>query len=118
MAHRYSVADGYRVELERHAARFSYGLFDNLRHLVEVDVAGDNFAKAVCDGDKWLVDVSIGYAAGVQQPAVRRSLKTALYCVASHFIFLLIKSPPINSAEIHHFNDKQRRLKKMVVEAI
>jgi hypothetical protein len=91
MAHRDSVADGDCVELKRHTARFSYGLFDNLRHLVEVDMAGNYLAKAVCDGDKWLVDISIGYAAGVKEPAVRRSLKTALYCVASHFIFLSVK---------------------------
>jgi hypothetical protein len=84
MAHRDSVADGYCVELKGHAARFSHGLFDNLRHLVEMDMAGDYLAKAVCDGDKWLVDVSVGYTAGVKQPAVRRSLKAALYCVASH----------------------------------
>jgi hypothetical protein len=91
MAHRDSVADGYRVELKRHAARFSYGLLDNLRHLVEVNMAGDYLAKAVGDGDKWFVDVSVADAAGVKEPAVRRSLKTALYCVASHFIFLSVK---------------------------
>jgi hypothetical protein len=89
MAHRDSVADGYSIELERHAARLSYGLFDNLCHLVEMDMAGDYLAKAVGDGDEWLVDISIGYTAGVKQSAVRRSLKTALYCVASHLFSFL-----------------------------
>jgi hypothetical protein len=89
MAHRDSVADGYRVELKRHAARFSHGLLDNLRHLVEMNMAGNYLAKTVGDGNEWFVDVSVGYTAGVQQPAVRRSLKTALYCVASHLFSFL-----------------------------
>jgi len=101
MAHRDSVADGYCVELKRHAARFSYGLLDNLRHLVEVDMAGNYLAKAVGYGDKWLVDISIGYAAGVKQPAVRRSLKTALYFVASHFCLPFYKVIP----KPGHFQD-------------
>jgi hypothetical protein len=89
MAHRDSVADGYRVELKGHAARLTHGLFDNLGHLVEMDMAGNYLAKAVGDGNEWFVDVSIADTAGVKQPAVRRSLKTALYCVASHLFSFL-----------------------------
>jgi hypothetical protein len=89
MSHRYPVADGYRVELKRHAARFSYGLFDDLRHLVEMDMAGDYLAKTVGDGNEWFVDIGVADTAGVKQPAVRRSLKTALYCVASHLFSFL-----------------------------
>jgi hypothetical protein len=65
MAHRDSVADGYCVELKGHAARFSHGLLDNLRHLVEVDMAGDYLAKAVGDGNEWFVDISVADTAGV-----------------------------------------------------
>jgi hypothetical protein len=65
MAHSDSVADGYGIKLEGDAARLAHGLLDNLGHLVEMDVAGNDFAKAVCDGDEWLVDIGFGYAAGV-----------------------------------------------------
>jgi hypothetical protein len=84
MSHRDSVAYGYGIELERHAARITHGLLDNPGHLVEMNVAGHYFAKAVCDGDKWLVDISFGYAAGVKKATVGCPLKTALYFVASH----------------------------------
>jgi hypothetical protein len=84
MSHRDSVADGYGIELEGHAARLAHGLLDNPGYFVEMNVAGNYLAKAVCDGYKWLFDISFGYAAGVKKPAVGRSLKTALYFVASH----------------------------------
>jgi hypothetical protein len=92
MAHRDSVADGYCIKLERHAASLAHRLLDNLRHLVEMNVAGNDFTKAVRYGDKWLVDIGIGYAAGVQKPPVGCPLKTALYFVASHYVILSVKN--------------------------
>jgi hypothetical protein len=84
MPHRDSIADGYGIEFEGHAARLAHSLLDNLRNLVEMDVAGNYLAKAVCDGDEWLVHIGFGYAAGVKKTAVGGSLETALYFVASH----------------------------------
>jgi hypothetical protein len=84
MSHRDSVAYCYCIELEGHAARLAHGLLDNPGYLVEMNVAGNYLAKAICDGDKGLVDIGFGYSAGVKKPAVGRSLKTALYFVASH----------------------------------
>jgi hypothetical protein len=84
MSHRDSVADGYGIELEGDAARLAHGLLDNPGHLVEMNVAWNYLAKAVCDGDEWLVDIGFGYAAGVKKAAMGRSLKTALYFIASH----------------------------------
>jgi hypothetical protein len=54
-----------------------------------MDVAGNDFAKAVCDGYKGLVDIGFGYAAGVKKPAVGCSLKAAFYFVASHLFSFL-----------------------------
>jgi hypothetical protein len=84
MSHRDSIADGYGIELEGHAARIAHGLLDSPGHLVEMNVAGHYLAKAVCDGDEWLFYIGFSYAAGVKKAAMGRSLKTALYFVASH----------------------------------
>jgi hypothetical protein len=84
MAHRYTVTYGYCVELERHAACLSNGLFDNLCHLVQMNVAGNYLAETVGDADEGFVDVSVANTAGVQQCPVRSPLETAFYCVASH----------------------------------
>jgi hypothetical protein len=79
VSHRDTVADGYGIELEWDAARIANRLFDNLGHPVEMDVAGDDFAETVGNGDKWLVNIGVSDTAGVQQGAMRRMLKTAFY---------------------------------------
>jgi hypothetical protein len=66
MAHRDAVTDGYCVELEGDTARFADGLFDNLCHFVEMNVAWDYLAETVGDGDERFVDVGVAYATGVQ----------------------------------------------------
>jgi hypothetical protein len=66
MAHRDTVADGYRIELEGYPACLAHGLFDNLGHFVEMDVAGDDFAETIGDGDERFIDVGLTYSAGVQ----------------------------------------------------
>jgi hypothetical protein len=91
MAHRDTVADGYGIELEGHAACLTDGLLDNFCHLVEMDVAGNYLAETIDDADKGFVDVGVTYAAGVKQPPVRRPLKTRFYCITSHFVFLSTK---------------------------
>ena len=84
MPHSDTVADGYRVELKGHAACFTNGLLDNLGNLVEMDVARHYLAETVGYADKGFADVSVAYAHGVQQRAVRGTLKAAFYCIASH----------------------------------
>jgi hypothetical protein len=82
--HRDTVADGDSIELEGDPARIANRLLDNLGNFIEMDVARDDFAETVGDGDEGLIDVGVAYSAGVKQSPVGRPLKTFLYCIACH----------------------------------
>ena len=60
------------------------GLFDDLGHLVQVDMAGHDLAEAVGDADERLIDIGIAHAAGMEQSPVRRPLETLFDLVTSH----------------------------------
>ena len=85
MAHSDTVADCDCIEFEGGAAGIADSLFDGLGDFVKVDVARNDFAEAVCNGDEWFLDIGVGKAAGSQKGTVRRMLKTFFYGVAFHF---------------------------------
>jgi hypothetical protein len=88
MAHSDAVADCDGVEFKRDAAGLANGLLDEQGDLIKMDVARHYFAETVGDADERFVDVGVTEAAGVKQAAMRRSLKTFFYCIASHIWFL------------------------------
>jgi hypothetical protein len=84
MAHCDAIADRYRIKFERRPACLADCLFDNLSHLIQVNVTRHYLAEAVGNTDERLVYICIAKAAGAEQPSVRRPLKSFFYRIASH----------------------------------
>jgi hypothetical protein len=89
VAHGNPIAYGYRIEFEGGAAGLADGTLDNLRHLIQMNVAGDYFAVAVGNTDEWFVNIGVTETAGVKQAPVRRPLEAFFYRVASHICSFL-----------------------------
>jgi len=84
MAHRDSVADRYRVELERHATGPTNRVLDDDAHLVQMNVARHNLAKAVRNADERLFHVTGANPTGPHKRPVRRTLKASFDRITSH----------------------------------
>ena len=69
MPHRDAVVDRDRVELPGDRARGLYRAGDDLPHLAQVHVAGDELGEAVGDRDDGLADVLACDPGGTQQRA-------------------------------------------------
>jgi len=100
MAHCDAVTNGYGVKFKGCTASLSNGLFDGPADLIEMNVSGHYFTKAVGNADKRLVYVLVTKAAGVKQRPVRRPLKTLFYRVASHNTFPFCKSGSQNEPKL------------------
>jgi hypothetical protein len=88
MAHSNTVADRNCVELKRRSARLADGIFDSQSNLIEVDMPRHYLTETIGNTDEWFVDVGIAKTAGVEQAAMRRSLKTFFYRITSHKLVL------------------------------
>ena len=84
VAHGDAVVDADGVEHERHAARLADALLDELPHLVEVDVAGDDIHVAIADGDERLAEIVVPHAGGAEQAAMGGSGIAQLDDVGTH----------------------------------
>jgi hypothetical protein len=84
MSHSDSIADCYGIKLERGSACLANRLFDNLSHLIEVNVARHYLAETVGNTDEGLIHIGISQSAGVKQTPVRRPLETFFNRIASH----------------------------------
>jgi hypothetical protein len=100
MAHCDAVTNGYGVKFKGGAAGVLNGLFDGPADLIEMNVSGHYFTKAVGNADKRLVYVLVTKAAGVKQRPVRRPLKTLFYRVASHKMLPFSKNRSQNEPKL------------------
>jgi hypothetical protein len=84
MCHSDTIADRYSIKFERGAACLANGIFDNLSHLIEVNMSRHYLAKTVGNTDEGLIYIGIGQSAGMKQAPVRRPLETLLNRITSH----------------------------------
>jgi hypothetical protein len=101
MAHGDAVTNSYGVEFKWGAAGLADSFFDDLGDLVELNVAGHYFAKAVGNAYERFFYVIVCQPAGMEQASVRCPLKTLFYCITSH-IYILSK----NGRTVHPKNKK------------
>ena len=69
MAHRDAVIDRDRVEFLGDAAGALDLAGDQLAHILEMDMAGNELGKAVGDGDDRLAEILVLHAGGAPQAA-------------------------------------------------
>ena len=83
--HGNAVADADGVELKRDAAGLTDGLLNEVRHLVQVHVAWDDFIEGIADADEGLVEVAgLDEAGGPQEATVWRAFETRFDGIAIH----------------------------------
>ena len=90
MPHGDAVADTDGVELEGHAARFADGFLDDLAHLIEVGMTGNDLGVGVADRDEGLVEIFGFQSGGAEEAAVWRALPSLFDLIATHGGFLLV----------------------------
>jgi hypothetical protein len=69
VAHRDTVVDRNRIELDTPTARRVDYLFHSLSNVMQMDMSWNELSEAVGNGNDWLFEVSIVHARGTPQGA-------------------------------------------------
>ena len=76
MAHRDTIVDGDRIELDAPASGGVDDFLDSLTDVVEMHVAGDELGETIGDGDDRLREIRVGHAGGAPERACARHVSS------------------------------------------
>jgi hypothetical protein len=92
MTHRDTVADRYRVELERYPARLTNRILHRPGDLVQVNVTRNDLAETVRNRHKRLDYILFRYPARTKKRTMRCTLKTRFHRITYH---VFAPNPPV-----------------------